>query len=283
MRYQEQMSAYRPIAERFAEKFTPEPNTGCYLWLGACWPGGYGIIGGERGSHHRQAHRVAWELAHGEPPPDDMEVCHTCDQPCCVNDRHLFLGTHQDNMDDRGRKGRTLVGRGDRHWQRLYPERRMVGDRNGTHTKPETVRRGEEHHNAKLTAEKVMSIRERFAAGGVTKTEIGREHNVTEVCIDAIVVGRSWTHVGGPLTTEPRLASRAERERVLLGEPMGPKPHRAHGEQARSAKLTADQVREFRRRFMEGETNISAFAREAGVSNEAMRCIIHRKTWRHVE
>lgn len=52
------------------------------------------------------AHRAAWEMAHGEPPPGDMYVLHKCDQPCCVNPSHLYLGTQLDNMRDSVRRGR---------------------------------------------------------------------------------------------------------------------------------------------------------------------------------
>ena len=51
------------------------------------------------------AHRAAWDAQVG-PIPDGMIVCHSCDNPACVNVEHLFLGTHLDNARDKGAKGR---------------------------------------------------------------------------------------------------------------------------------------------------------------------------------
>ena len=95
-----------PIYERFNQKFIPEPNTGCWLWIARLNNRGYGVIGrGRRGDGTTAAHRVSWELFCGLIP-NGMHVLHKCDNPPCVNPQHLFLGTHGDNMRDAVRKGR---------------------------------------------------------------------------------------------------------------------------------------------------------------------------------
>lgn len=50
-------------------------------------------------------HRLVWTEINGTIP-DDMVICHTCDNPPCINPSHLFLGTVQDNIDDKVAKGR---------------------------------------------------------------------------------------------------------------------------------------------------------------------------------
>jgi hypothetical protein len=102
----------RSLAERFHEKWTGEPNSGCWLWLatvGGDW--GYGNIRKGRKGRHLPAHRVSWELHRG-PIPDGMCVLHRCDVPSCVNPDHLYLGTNKDNTRDmnmKGRNGRTKL------------------------------------------------------------------------------------------------------------------------------------------------------------------------------
>lgn len=89
--------------ERFARKWTPEPNTGCWLWAGGTDSFGYGFF---RHAGEVTAHRVSYTL-HIAPIPKGLHVLHKCDVPECVNPAHLFLGTQIDNMKDCARKGRT--------------------------------------------------------------------------------------------------------------------------------------------------------------------------------
>lgn len=92
---------------RFTEKYIPEPNTGCWLWIAGEGPTGYGTfnIPGKPGY---KAHRFSYEYFKGSAI--GFDVCHKCDTPLCVNPEHLFLGTRKDNMADAVLKGRTLKG-----------------------------------------------------------------------------------------------------------------------------------------------------------------------------
>lgn len=105
-----------PLLERFENLTLPEPNSGCWLWLGPLYRDGYGAI--EVADKYRKqygfssksqrAHRLSYELYCG--PIGDLQVLHKCDIACCVNPKHLFLGTAQDNVDDMMRKGRNRTG-----------------------------------------------------------------------------------------------------------------------------------------------------------------------------
>ena len=96
------------LRERFEAKVSPDPMSGCLLWIGSYgWGRGYGVI--TQGGKRRGAHRVAWELTRG-PIPEGLCVLHRCDVPGCVNVEHLFIGTRDDNNRDMTSKGRRKNG-----------------------------------------------------------------------------------------------------------------------------------------------------------------------------
>lgn len=117
----------------------------------------------------RPAHRVSWELHRGPIPPG-LFVLHKCDTPPCVNPDHLFLGTQQDNLADMRAKGRSRRGE---------------------------VPQGEEHPDAKLTAEDVRIIKFAYACGGAFQATIGEVFGVSQAVISAVVRRQIWKSVGG--------------------------------------------------------------------------------------
>jgi hypothetical protein len=95
-------------AGRFYSKIDkPEDPNSCWAWTGSRNSEGYGnfyvdgrIVG---------AHRYSFQYHKGEIP-EGMCVCHTCDNPSCVNPAHFFLGTKADNNRDKVAKGRHTWG-----------------------------------------------------------------------------------------------------------------------------------------------------------------------------
>lgn len=98
----------KSLADRFWAKVDKRGPDECWPWLGATDGNGYGRIYSKGGN--ATASRASWELAHGEAP-QGYHVCHSCDNPPCVNPSHLWLGTPQDNAIDRSAKGRDAQSR----------------------------------------------------------------------------------------------------------------------------------------------------------------------------
>lgn len=104
------------------------------------------------------SHRFSW-LYFKTPIPHGYCVCHSCDNPLCVNPDHLFLGTYADNAKDMVAKRRSL--------------------------------RGERNHRSKLTSSDVAEIRRRHLEGE-KQTMIARDYGVGLAAINHIIRGRNW-------------------------------------------------------------------------------------------
>lgn len=95
---------YTPILERIERNTQRMADDEC--WISDYKPASRGYVNLSHLGVTNSLHRIAWEAHNAEPIPPGMYVCHTCDNPLCFNPQHLFLGTPQDNMDDKCRKGR---------------------------------------------------------------------------------------------------------------------------------------------------------------------------------
>lgn len=189
------------ITEKDVKRFWKhiEKTESCWMWTGWGWTNEYGgmtfVVNGKRA--RQKAHRVSWQIFHGDIPVG-MMVCHKCDVPRCVNPDHLFLGTALDNNADKARKGRSYRGgahnpaRGDANGSRKYPERLLRGD--AWRELHKELRHGENNGRAKLNADDVAEIR-RSLASGSTLISLARKFGVTPTTISSIRDGRLWKHI----------------------------------------------------------------------------------------
>lgn len=143
----------------------------CWPWTKGTTHNGYGRFKCD-GKTHR-ATRWGYFTLIG-PIPVGFQVLHRCDNPPCCNPKHWFIGTHADNMIDKKQKDRCRTPTGDKH---------------GSRTKPESVRRGERHYRVKLSDVDIDKMRRLWNDGKVLQRELAERFGVRQSYVSRIVNG----------------------------------------------------------------------------------------------
>ena len=137
-----------------------DEENSCWEWHGAINMHGYGFL--SVNNYPAAAHRIAYQEFIG-PIPENMFVCHKCDNRKCINPAHLFLGTTQENTQDMVKKGRNV--------------------------------RGADQYKSILTESDVVRIKKLIRKGLLTNDQIGEKFGVSGWAISRIKCGKNWKHV----------------------------------------------------------------------------------------
>jgi hypothetical protein len=149
------------VFTRFMEFVTLTSFDECWEWEGRCNDRGYGRFHWRR-KHTHEAHVASYLLFVGKIPKSHSRkkqlcVCHSCDNPSCVNPKHLWLGTYRQNTHDMMDKNR----------------HNFMGQ-------------------AKLTPKQVEKIKEKYATGNYSTRYLGRKYGVNSSNITRLVLGKSY-------------------------------------------------------------------------------------------
>jgi hypothetical protein len=145
-------------APSFEDLYSPEPMSGCWLWLGRLKSNGYPLIGVKGKTLYAHRYSLAQKLG---ALPEETHVLHHCDVPSCVNPDHLYAGRNIDNVRDREKRARGNQPKGSRN------------------------------AFAKLTEEKVRLILRDPRTDGALADLFG----VTKAVINSIRNRKAWRHV----------------------------------------------------------------------------------------
>ena len=131
-------------------------SKGCWNFLGSINYNGYGLT--KYSGRRRSVHRLSWMIYNG-PIPDGKHICHHCDNKKCINPKHLYCGTHADNMKDVTARKR-------------HPK----------HLSVPVIQ--------KITLHQMEDIKDYFMVHGISAIELGRIYGVSRRSIYGIVWGK---------------------------------------------------------------------------------------------
>lgn len=157
-----QLNNLEVVKKRLLSKVKVDDN-GCWIWQGE--------LHNDYGRFYYQdkkwrAHRVSYEVFK-ESIPEGLFVCHSCDVRACINPEHLWVGTHQENMEDAFRKGRIFK-------------------------RPEQPPKPRKQRKGKLNKEQVLEIKRLYATGEWTQKKIAEKFGVCRSNITLIINGYNW-------------------------------------------------------------------------------------------
>lgn len=157
--------------KRFWKLVKPYKNGKCWKWLGSINKNsranhglGYAKFHMEPKHSRLNAHRISYILTKKRAIPAGMFACHSCDNPACVNPKHIWIGTNRDNQMDASKKGRSA--------------------------KPF----GELQANSKLNKSQVLKMRE-MANKGICQRRISEKFGISFQHVNKIIHRMRWAHI----------------------------------------------------------------------------------------
>lgn len=155
--------------ERFISFCQKNPSSGCIEWTGSL-SRGYGQLSAYcprlRKNRPQKAYRWILQNKAGRLLNREEHACHTCDNPKCVNPKHLYVGSALTNSQD-------MISRSG-HYLANDPARSV---------------------RSKLTPDEVKKIRARHAAGGISYGQLARDYGMDSSLMSKIVRGLRYKHV----------------------------------------------------------------------------------------
>jgi len=147
---------YRNDKDRILQNIKIDKKTKCWVWQLQKDKEGYGRLKYKKST--LRAHRGSYLLFNGEIP-EGLLVCHSCDNPSCVNPEHLWLGSPKENTQDMLSKGRGRLNR----------------------------QNGELNCSSKLTDRQAVEL-VKLVDGGMTQTEAAKRYKVTNALVSCIML-----------------------------------------------------------------------------------------------